>query len=95
MIWVHWPVYNLSPDTHSLPAAASSTSLPEGAQQGVSDWKRSKYNGPYPPIGRHRYFFKLYALDTVLPVMNKRNKAELETAMQGHIIVKTELIGTY
>ena len=95
MIWVHWLVYNIPPHTYSLASNTTANTLPEGAQQGINDWQRGDYGGPCPPIGRHRYFFKLYALDTVLPVMNKPNKAQLESAMQGHILAQAELIGTY
>ena len=95
MTWVHWVVYNLSPGTRSIPEAASSNTLPKGTQQGINDWKRSGYGGPCPPIGRHRYFFKLYALDLILPEKNNATKAQIEAAMQGHVIGQTELIGTY
>jgi len=93
MTWVHWVLYNLPPDTKGL--EESLASLPAGTLEGVNDWKRTGYGGPCPPIGRHRYFFKLYALDTVLPDLHEPIKAELEQAMQGHILVQSELIGTY
>jgi hypothetical protein len=92
--WVHWVVYNLPHDTQSLPAGAAAK-LPDGARSGLNDWKRQGYGGPCPPIGRHRYFHKLYALDTVLPDLGTPTKADLERAMQGHILAKTELVGTY
>jgi Raf kinase inhibitor-like YbhB/YbcL family protein len=95
MTWVHWVIYNLPPDTQRLPEAVASNELPNGAQQGVNDWHRVGYGGPCPPIGRHRYFFKLYALDTVLPVVRNATKSQLEHAMQGHVIEHTELVGTY
>ena len=95
MVFVHWVVYNIPPSENGLPEQASSRNLPNGALQGSNDWQRAKYNGPCPPIGQHRYFFKLYALDSVLPVMQEPNKAEIETAMQGHIIEQAELVGTY
>ena len=60
-----------------------------------SDWKRTGWGGPCPPIGRHRYFFKLYALDLVLPDLNQPTKAQLEKAMEGHILAKAEHVGTY
>jgi len=69
--------------------------LPAGTKQGTNDWKRTGYGGPCPPIGRHRYFHKLYALDTVLPGLKRPAKAQLEKAMQGHVLEKSELIGTY
>ncbi|MGR9072653.1 MAG: YbhB/YbcL family Raf kinase inhibitor-like protein, partial [Gammaproteobacteria bacterium] len=69
--------------------------LPEGTKQGKNDWKRTGYGGPCPPIGRHRYFHKLYALDTVLPDLHSPTKAQLVEAMEGHILEQAELIGTY
>ncbi len=95
MTWVHWVVYNLPPDTKGLPEAATSTDLPPGTEQGLNDWNRTGYGGPCPPVGRHRYFHKLYALDTVLPVMDKPTKADIEAAMAGHVIEQAELVGTY
>ncbi|HID49490.1 MAG TPA: YbhB/YbcL family Raf kinase inhibitor-like protein, partial [Chromatiales bacterium] len=61
----------------------------------VNDWKRTGYGGPCPPIGRHRYFFKLYALDTILPDLGRPTKVRLEQAMQGHVLAESQLIGTY
>lgn len=95
MTWVHWVLYNISPDTSALAEGATTSSLPPGSQQGLNDWKRAGYGGPCPPIGRHRYFHKLYALDTVLHGLKTPSKAEIEDAMQGHVIAHTELIGTY
>jgi Raf kinase inhibitor-like YbhB/YbcL family protein len=69
--------------------------LPHGTEEGLNDWKITGYGGPCPPIGRHRYFHKLYALDSVIKGMDKPTKAQLEAAMSGHIIAKTELVGTY
>ncbi len=69
--------------------------LPAGTKQGKNDWKRTGYGGPCPPIGRHRYFFKLYALDAVLPDLKEPTKAQLEQAMKGHIIGQGQLLGTY
>ncbi len=93
MTWVHWVLYNLPPDTAGLDEAV--TSLPAGTREGTNDWRRTGYGGPCPPIGRHRYFFKFYALDTVLPDLHEPTKAELEKAMQGHVLTHSELIGTY
>jgi len=94
-IWVHWVLYNLPADTEGLPEAVSSARLPAGTHEGKNDWNRLGYGGPCPPIGRHRYFHKLYALDTVLPDLNEPTRAELEKAMEGHVLGKAELIGTY
>lgn len=93
-VWAHWLVYNLPPDSQGLPEDASRTGLPEGAVTGLSDRKEASYHGPCPPIGRHRYFHELYALDTPLPA-KALTKAELEAAMQGHILAQAELMATY
>lgn len=93
MTWVHWVVYNLPPGSTGLAEAVSD--LPPGASTGINDWKRHGYGGPCPPIGRHRYFHKLYALDTVLDEPANPTKAEIEKAMQGHILAQAELVGTY
>jgi Raf kinase inhibitor-like YbhB/YbcL family protein len=93
MTWVHWVVYNLPPTSSGLPEGA--ISLPSGASEGLNDWKRTGYGGPCPPVGRHRYFHKLYALDTVLPDLHRPNKAQLEKAMHGHILAEARLIGLY
>jgi len=93
--WVHWLLYNIPPTVSELPQHLAPQDLPQGTWQGKNDWKETGYNGPCPPFGRHRYFFKLYALDTVLPDLNQPDKAALEKAMAGHIIGQAELIGTY
>ena len=95
MTWVHWVLYNLPPNDSSLPEGMISAKLPPGTEEGLNDWKRTGYGGPCPPIGRHRYFHKLYALDSVLEGMNTPTKAKLEAAMKGHVIAQTELVGTY
>jgi Raf kinase inhibitor-like YbhB/YbcL family protein len=95
MTWVHWVLYNLPPDATGLPEAVRAADLPQGTREGRNDWKRSGWGGPCPPIGRHRYFFKLYALDAVLPDLGQPDKAKLEKAMQGHVLAKSELVGTY
>lgn len=93
MTWVHWVVYNLPPVATNLAEAVSA--LPAGTLEGLNDWKRTGYGGPCPPIGRHRYFHKLYALDTVLPDLGRPTKAQLEKAMQGHILAEAQLVGLY
>ena len=95
MIWVHWILYNIPPDVSGLPEGIVPSKLPPGMVEGLNDWKRIGYGGPCPPIGRHRYFHKLYALDTVLEGMNTPTKAKVEAAMKGHIIAHTELMGTH
>lgn len=95
MTWVHWVLYNIPADVTSLSEAIAGADLPSGTKQGLNDWKKTGYGGPCPPIGRHRYFHKLYALDFVLPDLNKPTKTVLEEAMQGHIIGQVELMGTY
>jgi Raf kinase inhibitor-like YbhB/YbcL family protein len=93
MVWVHWVLYNLPATSDGLAEAVSQ--LPEGTLQGVNDWQRTGYGGPCPPIGTHRYFFQLYALDTVLPDLGKPTKKRLQQAMQGHVIAQAECLGTY
>ena len=93
--WVHWLLYNIPPSVSGLAEAVQTLELPQGTLQGVNDWKKIGYGGPCPPIGRHRYFHKLYALDSMLPDLNKPDKATLEKAMTGHILGYQELIGTY
>jgi Raf kinase inhibitor-like YbhB/YbcL family protein len=93
MTWVHWVLYNIPPGVSSLPEAVKQ--LPAGTSQGLNDWKRTGYGGPCPPIGRHRYFHKLYALDSALPDLGQPTKTKLEAAMNPHLIAQAELLGTY
>ncbi len=95
MTWVHWVLYNIPAGTAGLPEAVAPEALPTGTLEGVNDWKRTGYGGPCPPIGRHRYFHKLYALDVVLPDLKRPTKAQLEKAMQGHVLGQAVLMGTY
>lgn len=92
MTWVHWVLYDIPADTTGLPEAAP---LPPGAHAGLNDWRRPAYGGPCPPIGRHRYFFKLFALDRLLGDLNRPTKAVLQKAMQEHVVAEAVLIGTY
>ena len=94
-VWVHWVLYNIPPSAEGLREAVNSTALPNGTRQGRNDWDRTGYGGPCPPIGRHRYFHRLYALDAVLPDLKQPTKAVLLEAMDGHILEQVELIGTY
>jgi Raf kinase inhibitor-like YbhB/YbcL family protein len=93
--WVHWVLYNLPPNLHDIPESMLPESLPAGAREALNDWKRTGYGGPCPPIGRHRYFHKLYALKEVLPDLGSPTKAALEKAMEGKILGRAELVGTY
>lgn len=94
-IWVHWVLYNLPASATALPEGIAPKALPPGTRQGVNDWKRTGYRGPCPPIGRHRYFFKLYALDSELSDLGETTKSKLEQAMRGHVLATAELVGTY
>ena len=93
--WVHWVLYNIPPSASGLKQGIKAAELPKGTLEGLNDWKRTGYGGPCPPIGRHRYFHKIYALDTVLPDLKRPAKAQLEQALQGHVLEKFELVGTY
>ena len=94
--WVHWVLYNIPPDTTGLPEGVpSDATLDNGAKHGITDFGRHGYGGPCPPSGTHRYFFKLYALDTLLELSGKVDRATLETAMKEHILDSGELMGRY
>lgn len=93
--WVHWVVYNIPATASSLPEGATAGQLPNGTREGTNDWKRTGYGGPCPPTGRHRYFFKLYALGAPLGDLRGPSKAALEKAMKPHVIGTAQLIGTY
>jgi Raf kinase inhibitor-like YbhB/YbcL family protein len=93
--WVHWVLYAIPPDASSLSEGMTSAKLPPGTREGTNDWNRTGYGGPCPPVGRHRYFHKLYAVGVELPDLGPASKAEVEKAMDGHILAKAELIGTY
>jgi len=95
MTWVHWVMYNIPATTNSLPEGAREGDLPKGILHGLNDWRKTGYGGPCPPVGKHRYFHKLYALDIVLPDLKRPTKAQLEKAMEGHILSKGELVGLY
>ena len=95
MTWVHWVLYNISPDTTGLEERTTADDLPPGTEEGLNDWNNLGYGGPCPPVGRHRYFHKLYALDRILEGMIKPTRSKLEAAMKGHVIAQTELVGTY
>ena len=94
-VYVHWVLYNIPATALPLPENASKKGLPKGAVQGKNDWGKAEYGGPCPPIGRHRYFFKLYALDAELTGLSSATKGDLEREMNGHVLESGELIGTY
>lgn len=95
MTWVHWVLYDLPPATSSLPEDTASRGLPEGSHEGLNDWKRTGYGGPCPPVGRHRYIHRLYALDVTLGDLDEPTRQALEAAMAGHVLAEAELMGTY
>jgi Raf kinase inhibitor-like YbhB/YbcL family protein len=95
MTWVHWVLYNIPVSATGLKEAVAPAALPPGTREGANDWQRTGYGGPCPPIGRHRYFHKLHALDVILPDLEEPTKAALEKAMEGHVLAKVELMGTY
>jgi len=89
--WVHWVMWNINPSAKEI----KENSVPQGASQGMTDFRKQKYGGPCPPSGTHRYFFKLYAIDSMLSLSPNAIKAVVEGAMKGHILAQTELIGLY
>lgn len=95
MVYVHWVLYNIPANVSELAENAWRSNLPRGAVTGVNDWDKAEWGGPCPPIGRHRYFFKLYALDTTLSGLSSPRKKDVENAMQGHILAQAQLMGTY
>lgn len=95
MTWVHWVLYDIPPQADHLDQGVKSQALPAGTRQGLNDWKRTGYGGPCPPIGRHRYYHKLYALDIELGDLGTATKSTIERAMQGHILAEARLVGTY
>ncbi len=95
LTWVHWVLYNLPANSSGLREGIQAAELPAGTLEGVTDFKRTGWGGPCPPIGRHRYFFRLYALDVVLPDLRHPARAGLDQAMAGHVLARAELMGTY
>jgi hypothetical protein len=95
MVYVHWVLYNLPPESPGLPEAVPASHLPAGTKEGLNDWGRTGYGGPCPPIGRHRYFHKLYALDIVLRDLKRPTKNQLLAVMEDHVLAEAQLIGTY
>jgi hypothetical protein len=95
MTWVHWVLYDIPPTATGLAENIELPALPTGTREGLNDWKRAGYGGPCPPIGRHRYFHNLYALDTELGDLGRAAKADVERAMKGHVVAEAVLVGTY
>jgi Raf kinase inhibitor-like YbhB/YbcL family protein len=95
MTWVHWVLYNIPAETRGLAEDEVKQGVPAGALPGLNDWKRTGYGGPCPPIGRHRYFHRLYALDALLPDLKRPTKAQLLAAAKGHVLAEAQLVGTY
>lgn len=93
--WVHWVLYDIPVTAHALSEDAARGGIPAGTRVGKNDWHRADYGGPAPPVGKHRYFHTLYALDTVLPDLDHPTKAQLLKAMDGHVLAQAQLIGTY
>ncbi len=94
--WVHWVAWNIPATVHDLPEGVPKRdTLPNGMKQGTTDFRSIGYGGPCPPSGTHRYFFKLYALDATLNLLPSTTKKDLETAMQGHVLAQSELMGKY
>jgi Raf kinase inhibitor-like YbhB/YbcL family protein len=93
MVWGHWVLYNMPPETVALDEGVAS--LPKGTLEGLNDWKKTGWRGPCPPIGKHRYFFKLYALSERLPDLKLPTKETVLSAMKGKILAEVELMGTY
>jgi Raf kinase inhibitor-like YbhB/YbcL family protein len=93
--WAHWVLYDIPASATGLQEGVRSQELPQGTREGLNDWRRTGYGGPCPPIGRHRYFFRLYALDKVLHDLGKPDRLRLLNEMKGKIIGETELLGLY
>jgi len=93
--FVHWVLYDIPASVRELAEGAGGAALPDGAREGVNDRGRAGYSGPCPPVGRHRYFFKLYALDTTLGDLGSPTKADLERVMKDHVLERAEIVGTY
>ena len=94
-VYVHWVLYNIPPGSRGLAEAIQSAHLPTGTLEGLNDWGRTGYGGPCPPIGRHRYFHKLYALDKVFRDLGQPTKTQLLAVIEDHILAAAQLVGTY
>jgi Raf kinase inhibitor-like YbhB/YbcL family protein len=94
-VWAHWLLYNIPPFLSELAAGINPADLPQDTRHGLNDWGQTGYRGPCPPIGRHRYYFKLFALDDALEYLGTPRKADLEQAVAGHVLAQAQLMGTY
>jgi Raf kinase inhibitor-like YbhB/YbcL family protein len=94
-VWTHWVLYNLPADLCALPRGVTAKTLPKGAHEGLNDSKQVGWEGPCPPVGRHRYLFKLHALDTILPDLNQPTRKAFEKAIEGHVLAQAELVGHF
>lgn len=95
MTWVHWVLYDIPKTVTNLAEATTAASVPKGARNGINNWNKTGYGGPCPPIGKHRYFFKLYALSTELGDLGHATKDAIEAAMKGKVLAQATLMGTY
>jgi len=94
-VYVHWVLYDIPPSATGLAEGMKTDRLPKGTREARNDWNKLGYGGPCPPIGRHRYFFKLYALDTTLGDLGTPTKRDVEKAMEGHVLASATIMGTY
>ena len=94
-VYVHWVLYDIPPSVAKIDEVGEDAAVKAGARQGKNDWGRTGYGGPCPPVGRHRYFFKLYALDTTLGDLGTPTKRDVEKAMEGHVLASATIMGTY
>lgn len=95
LVWKHWLLYDIPPAATGLPEGVAAGKLPPGTRSGLNSWKKTGYGGPCPPVGRHRYFHRLFALDKKLGNLHNPDRKKLTAAMEGHVIGTAELIGTY
>jgi len=95
MTWVHWVLYDIPATADRLPAGAQTKDLPPGTREGINSWKRTGWGGPCPPVGRHRYFHKLYALNTLLGDLRRPTADQLSAEFAGHVLARAEIVGTY
>ena len=95
MLWIHWVLYNIDPEVTELAENITIKNLPAGTIAGNTSWNNPHYGGPCPPIGRHRYFHRLYALDVKLPKIDNPTAENVKAAMKGHVIAEAVLMGTY